>query len=108
MLATVANLVAICKNISGCAMSARVGHRLTFTRHLSSILVPMIKTKPPRYQTLIEGSITARGFETEEYYVIDSRTNARVVKCRNQQESEKVAGGLSAATKVRWVKLLSD
>ena len=22
---------------SGCAMSARVGHRLTFTRHLSSI-----------------------------------------------------------------------
>jgi len=108
MLATVANLVAICKNIGGCAMSARVGHRLTFTRHLSSILVPMIKTKPPRYQTLIEGSITARGFETEEYYVIDSRTKARIVKCRNQQESEKIARGLNTAAKFRWVKLLSD
>ena len=45
------------------AMSARVGHRLTFTRHLSSILVSMIKTKPPRYQALIERSITARGLE---------------------------------------------
>src|SRR5439155_25523179 len=52
------------------AMSARVGHRLTFTRHLSSILVPMIKTKPPRYQTLIERSITAGAFATEQYYVI--------------------------------------
>ena len=89
-------------------MSARVGHRLTFTCHLSSILVPMIKTKPPRYQTLIERSIIARGFGTEKYYVIDSRTNARIVKCRNQQESEKIAGGLNAAAKYRWIKLLSD
>jgi hypothetical protein len=93
---------------SGCAMSARVGHRLTFTRHLSRMLVAMIKIKPPRYQTLIERSITAGGFETEKYYVIDSRTNARIVKCRNQQESEKIASGLNAATKFRWVKLLSD
>ncbi len=89
-------------------MSARGSHRLTFTRHVSSILVPMIKTKPPRYQTLIERSITARGFGTEKYYVIDSRTNARIVKCRNQQESEKIADGLNAAAKFRWVKLLSD
>ena len=93
---------------SGCAMSARVGHRLTFTRHLSRILVPMIRIKPPRYQTLIERSITAGGFETEKYYVIDSPTKARIVKCRNQQESEKIAGGLNGATKFRWVKLLSD
>ncbi len=68
----------------------------------------MIKTKPPRYKALIERSITARGFATEEYYVIDSRTNARIVKCRNQQQSEKIAGGLNAAAKFRWVKLLSD
>ncbi len=81
---------------------------MTFTRHVSSILVPMIKTKPPRYQTVIERSITARGFGTEKYYVIDSRTNARIVKCRNQQESEKIADGLNAAAKFRWVKLLSD
>jgi hypothetical protein len=84
------------------------GHRLTFARYLSSILVPMVKTKPPPYQTLIERSITARGFGTEKYYVIDSRTNARIVKCRNQQESEKIAAGLNAAAKSRWVKLLSD
>ncbi len=89
-------------------MSARSGHSLTFTRHLSSILVPMIKTKPPRYQTVIERSITARGFGTEKYYVIDSRTNARIVKCRNQQESEKIADGLNAVAKFRFVKLLSD
>jgi hypothetical protein len=89
-------------------MSARLSHRLTFTRHLSSILLPMIKPKPPCYQTLIERSITASGFGTEKYYVIDSRTNARIVKCRNQQESEKIAGGLNAAAKFRWVKLLSD
>jgi hypothetical protein len=68
----------------------------------------MIKTKPPRYQTLIGRSIIARGFGTEKYYVIDSRTNARIVTCRNQQESEKIAGGLNAAAKSRWVKLLSD
>jgi hypothetical protein len=68
----------------------------------------MIKTNPPRYQTLIERSITARGFGTEKYYVTDSRTNARIVKCRNQQESEKIAAGLNAAAKFRWVKLLSD
>jgi hypothetical protein len=89
-------------------MSATGGHRLTFTRHLSSILVPMIKTKPSRYQTLVERSTATRGFATEEYYVIDSRTNARIVKCRDQQESEKIAGGLNAAAKFRWVKLLSD
>ena len=82
--------------------------RLTFTRHLSSILVLMIKTKPSRYQTLIERSIPAGGFGTDGYYVIDSRTNARIVKCRNQEESEKIAGGLNAAAKSRWVKLLSD
>jgi len=34
-------------------------HVLTFPRHLSSILLPMIKTKPARYQTLLEPSITA-------------------------------------------------
>jgi len=68
----------------------------------------MIKTKPPRYQTLIERSITAGAFATEQYYVIDSRTNARIVKCRNQQEFEKIAGGLNAAAKFRWIKLLSD
>jgi hypothetical protein len=68
----------------------------------------MIKTQPPRYQTLIERSNTAADFGTEEYYVIDSRTNARIVKCRNQQQSEKIAGGLNAAAKFRWVKLLSD
>jgi hypothetical protein len=68
----------------------------------------MIKTRPPRYQTLIERSMTARGFGTEEYYVIDSRTNARIAQCRNQQESEKIAGGLNTAAKFRWVKLLSD
>ena len=68
----------------------------------------MIKTKPPRYQTLIERPITVGAFGTEKYYVIDSRTNARIVKCRNQQESEKIAGGLNAAAKFRWVKLLSD
>jgi hypothetical protein len=66
------------------------------------------KPKPPRYQTLIDRSITARGFGTEKHYVIDSRTNERIVKCRNQQESEKIAGGLNAAAKFRWVKLLSD
>ena len=66
----------------------------------------MIKTKPPRYQTLIERSITGGGVGTEEYYVIDSRTDARIVKCRNQQESEKIAGGLNAAAKFRWVNLL--
>jgi hypothetical protein len=89
-------------------MSAEVGRRLTFMRHLSSILAPMIKTKPPRYQTLIERSITADAFGTEKYYVIDSRTNARIVNCRNQQESDKIAGGLNAAAKFSWVKLLSD
>ena len=70
----------------------------------------MIKPKPPPYQTLIERSITAGAgaFGTEKYYVIDSRTNARIVKCRNQQESEKIAGGLNAAAKFRWVKLLAD
>ena len=83
---------------------------LPFDFHASSFqfLVPMIKTKPPRYQTLIERPITAGGFGTAKYYVIDSRTNARIVKCRNQQESEKIAGGLNAAAKSRWVKLLSD
>jgi len=70
--------------------------------------VSTIKAKPPRYQTLIERSITAGGFGTEKYHVIDSRTNGRIVKCRNQQESEKIAGGLNAAAKFRWVKLLSD
>jgi len=60
----------------------------------------MIKTKPPRYQTLIERSIIARGFGTEKYYVIDSRTNARIVKCRNQQESEKIAGWLKCCGKI--------
>ena len=49
---------------NGCALRARVGHRLIFTRYL---LVPMIKTKPPRYQTLIERSITAGSFGTEKY-----------------------------------------
>jgi len=68
----------------------------------------MINTKPPRYQTFIEPSITTGGFGTEKHYVIDSRTNARIVKCRNQQESEKIAAGLNAAAKFRWVKLLSD
>ena len=84
--------------------------RPPFDFHASPLqyLVPMIKTKPPRYQTLIERSITARGFGTEKYYVIDSRTNGRIVKCRNQPESEKIAGGLNAAAKFRWVKLLSD
>jgi hypothetical protein len=48
-------------------MSGKVGHRrLTFKGHLSSILVPMIKPKPPRYQTLIECSMTAGGFGTEK------------------------------------------
>jgi hypothetical protein len=89
-------------------MSAGVGHRLTFMRQLCSLLVPMIKPKLPRYQTLIECSTTAGDFGTEKYYVIDSRTNARIVTCRNQQESEKIAGGLNAAAKSRWVKLLSD
>jgi hypothetical protein len=89
-------------------MSAGVGRRLTFRHHLSSILVPMIKTKPPRYLTLIEHSITAEAFGTEKYHVIDSRTNEPIVNCRNQQESEKVAGGLNAAAKFSWVKLLSD
>jgi hypothetical protein len=60
-------------------MSAKVGHHLTFGRHLSSTLGPRIKTKPARYQTLAERSITRRGFGTEKYYVIDSRTNARIV-----------------------------
>jgi len=68
----------------------------------------MIKTKTPRYQTSIERVITTGGFGTEKYYVIDSRTNARIVKCRNQQESDKIAAGLNAAAKFRWVKLLSD
>jgi hypothetical protein len=108
MLPRVANFVATCKSISGCATSARVGHRLTFTRQLPNVLAPMIKPKPPRYQALIERSITARGSGTETYYVIDSRTNARIVKCRNQQESEKIATGLNAAAKFRWVKFLSD
>ena len=76
--------------------------------HPPVFLVPMIKTKQPRYQTLIERSISARGVGTENYYVIDSRTNARIVKCPNQQESEKIARGLNAAAKFRWVKLLSD
>ena len=89
-------------------MSAGVDQRLTFMRQLSSLLVPMIKPKLPRYQTLIERSTTAGGFGTEKYYVIDSRTNARIAKCRNRQESEKVADGLNAAAKFRWVKLLSD
>jgi hypothetical protein len=38
----------------------------------------------------------------------DSRRNARIVKCRNQQESEKIARSLNAAAKFRSVKLLSD
>ena len=33
--------------------------------------MPIIETKPLRYQTLIERSITARGFGTEKYYVIE-------------------------------------
>jgi hypothetical protein len=68
----------------------------------------MIKPKPPRYLTLIEHSMTGGGFGTEKYYVIDSRTNARIVKCHNRQESEKIAGGLNAAAKFSWIKLLSD
>jgi hypothetical protein len=83
-------------------------HASPFQYFSASILVPMIKTKPPRYQTLVERSITASGFATEEYYVIDSGTNVRIARCRNQRESEKVAAGLNAAAKFRWVKLLSD
>jgi hypothetical protein len=53
----------------------------------------MIKTKP-RYQTLTERSSTARGFGTEEYYVIDSRTKVRIVKCRNQHKVLAIHGAL--------------
>jgi len=44
------------------AMSARVGHDSHSRVIFPVCLVPMIKTKPPRYETLTERSITAGDF----------------------------------------------
>jgi hypothetical protein len=76
------------------------GHRLTFTV-IFQYFSANDQDKATRYQILIERSITAHGFGTEKHYVIDSRTNAPVVKCRNQ-ESEKIAACLNAGAKFRW------
>ena len=54
---------------------------------------------PQRYQTLVERSITPSGMGTETHFVVDSLTNERVAKCRNQKDAGTVAKGLNAAAK---------
>jgi hypothetical protein len=50
---------------------------------------------PQRYQTFVECSITPSGMGTEIYFVLDSQTNERVAKCRNQAEAATIANGLN-------------
>ena len=50
---------------------------------------------PQRYQTFVERSITPSGMGTEIHFVVDSRTNERVAKCRNQAEAVTIANGLA-------------
>jgi hypothetical protein len=52
---------------------------------------------PQRYQTFVECSITHNGMGTEIYFVLDSQTNERVAKCRNQAEAATIANGLNVA-----------
>jgi hypothetical protein len=52
---------------------------------------------PQRYQTFVERSITPSGMGTEIYFVLDSQTNERVAKCRNQAEAATIANGLNVA-----------
>jgi hypothetical protein len=46
----------------------------------------LIMATPQRYQTFVERSITPSGMGIEIYFVLDSQTNERVAKCRNQAE----------------------
>jgi len=50
-------------------------------------------TTPQRYKTFVERSITLNGMGIEIYFVLDSRTNERVAKCRNQAEAVTIANG---------------
>jgi hypothetical protein len=52
---------------------------------------------PQRYQTFVERSITPSGMGIEIYLVLDSQTNERVAKSRNQAEAVTIAYGLNAA-----------
>ena len=52
---------------------------------------------PQRYQTFVERSITPSGMGIEIYFVLDSQTNERVEKCRNQAEAATIANGLNVA-----------
>ena len=52
---------------------------------------------PQRYQTFVERSITPSGMGIEIYFVLDSQTNERVAKCRNQAEAATIANGLNVA-----------
>ena len=52
---------------------------------------------PQRYQTFAERSITPSGMGIEIYFVLDSQTNERVAKCRNQAEAATIANGLNVA-----------
>ena len=64
-------------------------------------------TTPQRYQTFVERSITPSGMGIEIYFVLDSQTNERVAKCRNQAEVtccclENSLQSLSATTIAGW------
>jgi hypothetical protein len=48
-------------------------------------------TTSQRYQTFVERSITPSGVGIEIYFVLDSQTNERVAKCRNQAEAVTIA-----------------
>jgi hypothetical protein len=52
---------------------------------------------PQRYQTFVERSVTPSGMGIETHFVLDSQTNERVAKCRNQAEAETIANGLNVA-----------
>jgi hypothetical protein len=54
-------------------------------------------TTPQRYQTFVDRSITPGGMGIEIYFVLDSQTNERIAKCRNQAEAATIANGLNAA-----------
>ena len=57
---------------------------------------------PQRYQTFVERSITPSGMGIEIYFVLDSQTNERVAKCRNQAEAATIANGLNVAIKTQF------
>jgi hypothetical protein len=67
---------------------------------LGKMLGPVLHltmTTPQRYQTFVERSITPSGMGIEIYLVLDSQTNERVAKCRNQAEAATIANGLNVA-----------